>query len=252
MELDGTNNRRTMAPLPTRAAIMPEPADQDLPHPAHPRGARHEVRRVRQRASYDRETVHAILDAGMLAHVGFASDGQPFVIPMLYARDGDALLLHGSIASRLMNRLGEGVPACVEVTHVDGLVLARSHFDHSMNYRSVVAFGRARLVEDAAAKADAMARFVDALIPGRAAESRPADRNELAATHVLRFTIEDASAKIRSGAVKDNPADRTLPHWAGVVPQRIAHGLPEPDDGIADGTPLPASVHRLLEPKETP
>lgn len=226
---------------------MTQPADQDTPPLAHPRGARHEVRRVRQRAHYDRDTVHAILDAGMLAHVGFVSDGQPFVIPMLYARDGDALLLHGSIASRLMNRLGEGIAACISVTHVDGLVLARSHFDHSMNYRSVVAFGRAILIEDTAVKADAMTRFVDALIPGRAAESRPADRNELAATHVLRFAIEDASAKIRSGAVKDNPADRTLPHWAGVVPQRIAYGAPEPDDGIDHGTALPPSVRRLLE-----
>lgn len=247
MELDGTNNRRRIAPSSACTAPMIQPAGQDTPPLAHPRGTRHEVRRVRQRASYDRKTVHAILDAGMLAHVGFASDGQPFVIPMLYARDGDALLLHGSIASRLMNRLGEGIAACISVTHVDGLVLARSHFDHSMNYRSVVAFGRATLIEDIAVKADVMTRFVDALIPGRAAESRPADRNELAATHMLRFAIEDASAKIRSGAVKDNPADRALPHWAGVVPQRIAYGVPEPDDGIDHGTVLPPSVRRLLE-----
>ncbi|MEO6688416.1 MAG: pyridoxamine 5'-phosphate oxidase family protein, partial [Dokdonella sp.] len=171
---------------------------------------RHHVQRTKARAHYDRASVHAILDAGMIAHVGFCVDGQPFVIPMLYARDGDTLVLHGSVASRLVNQLGEGIAACVSVTHVDGLVLARSHFDHSVNYRSVVAFGRARLIEDTAEKTHALGRFVDALIPGRASESRPPDRTELAATNVLRFEIEDASAKIRSGGVKDNPADLAL------------------------------------------
>jgi nitroimidazol reductase NimA-like FMN-containing flavoprotein (pyridoxamine 5'-phosphate oxidase superfamily) len=208
--------------------------------------ARHRVQRTKTRAHYDHATVHAILDAGMIAHVGFCVDGQPFVIPMLYARDGDALLLHGSVASRLVNQLGAGIAASVSVTHVDGLVLARSHFDHSVNYRSVVAFGRARLIEDAAAKVDALSRFVDALIPGRAAESRPPDRTELAATNVLHFAIEDASAKIRSGGVKDNPADLALPHWAGIVPQRVVHGTPEPDERIAADAPLPASVLGLF------
>lgn len=208
---------------------------------------RHQVQRSKARGHYDRATVHAILDAGMLAHVGFCVDAQPFVIPMLYARDGDALVLHGSIASRLVNRLGEGLPACIGVTHVDGLVLARSHFNHSMNYRSVVAFGRATLLTDATAKADALARFVDALMPGRAAEARPADRNELAATHVLHFLIEDASAKIRSGDVKDDAIDLALPHWAGVLPQRTAYGVPQAAADLAAGTPLPPSVRALLE-----
>ncbi len=208
--------------------------------------ARHRVQRSKARARYDHATVHAILDAGQLAHVGFCVDGQPFVIPMLYARDGDSLLLHGSVASRLCRQLGDGIAACVSMTRIDGLVLARSHFDHSMNYRSVVAFGRAHLIEEAEAKAAALARFVDALIPGRAAESRAADRNELAATHVLRFTIEDASAKVRSGAVKDNAADHALPHWAGVIPQRESYGVPEPEADLAEGTPLPASVRALL------
>ncbi|MFC5487749.1 pyridoxamine 5'-phosphate oxidase family protein [Dokdonella soli] len=232
---------------------MSESVEQQQPEAVeHPRGARHEVRRTRARARYDRAAVHTILDAGMIAHVGFCTDGQPFVIPMLYARDGDALVLHGSVASRLMGRLGEGVPVCVSVTHVDGLVLARSHFDHSVNYRSVVAFGRATLVEDPASKADALSRFVEALIPGRAAESRPADRTELAATHVLRFEIEDASAKVRSGGVKDNPADLALPHWAGVVPRSAAYGAPEPDELLVAGTPLPASVLGLLERNGSP
>lgn len=207
---------------------------------------RHRLKRSKARGSCDRATVHAILDAGRLAHVGFCVDGQPFVIPMLYARDGDALILHGSIASRLMNRLGEGIAACVDVTHVDGLVLARSHFHHSMNYRSVVAFGRATQVTDTVAKADALARFVDALIPGRAAEARPADRKELAATHVLRFVIEDASAKIRSGDVKDDAADLALPHWAGVLPQRSVYDVPQAAENLAAATPLPASVRTLL------
>jgi nitroimidazol reductase NimA-like FMN-containing flavoprotein (pyridoxamine 5'-phosphate oxidase superfamily) len=210
------------------------------------KGLRHRVERSKARARYDHAAVHAILDAGMIAHVGFCIDGQPFVLPMLYARDGQTLVLHGSVASRLTTQLGAGIQACISVTHVDGLVLARSHFDHSMNYRSVVAFGRATLVVDPDAKAAALARFVDALIPGRAAESRAADRNELAATHVLSFSIEDASAKVRSGGVKDNEADRVLPHWAGVVPQHTVYDAPEPEPEIPAGTPLPASVRALL------
>jgi len=208
---------------------------------------RHQVQRSRQRAEYDRKTIHAILDAGMIAHVGFCSGTQPFVIPMLYARDGDTLVLHGSIASRLIGEVGAGIPACVSVTHVDGLVLARSHFNHSMNYRSVVAFGRATLVDDAAEKAAALARFVDALIPGRAGESRAADRNELAATQVLRFVIEDASAKIRAGGAKDDAADLALPHWAGVVPVRSIYATPQTEPNVAIGTAWPSSVRALLE-----
>jgi nitroimidazol reductase NimA-like FMN-containing flavoprotein (pyridoxamine 5'-phosphate oxidase superfamily) len=218
----------------------------DLEAERIPKTARHRVERTRLRARYDRATVHAILDAGMLAHVAFCVGGQPFAIPMLYARDGDTILLHGSVASRLMGQLGEGAAACVSVTHLDGLVLARSHFDHSMNYRSVVAFGHATLLDGKAEKAAALALFVDALIPGRAAESRPPDRNEIAATHVLRFAIEDASAKIRSGGVKDNPADLALPHWAGVVPMHVGYGAPVPDIGVASGAALPRSLDALM------
>lgn len=212
-----------------------------------PKGARHRVERSKARARYDRDSVHAILDAGMLAHVAFCIGGQPFAIPMLYARDGEDLLLHGSVASRLVDQLGAGIAACLSVTHVDGLVLARSHFDHSVNYRSVVAFGRAGLVSDEGEKTAALARFVDALIPGRAGESRAADRTELAATHVLRFAIEDASAKIRSGGVKDNETDRALPHWAGVVPVRTRYAKPVPEADLDAHLALPASVLRLLE-----
>ena len=206
--------------------------------------ARHEVQRIKDRARYDRETAYAILDAGFLAHTGFVVDGQPFVIPMLYARRGDALLLHGSIASRLIGRLGEGVEACVSMTLIDGLVLARSHFHHSANYRSVVAFGRATLVTDAQQKIDALAHFVDAMLPGRAAESRAPDRNELAATAVLQFDIVDISAKIRAGGPKDDKADVDLPHWAGVVPAAVRYGAPVPAEDCA--SEVPESVRRLL------
>ncbi|HEU4662653.1 MAG TPA: pyridoxamine 5'-phosphate oxidase family protein [Dokdonella sp.] len=214
-----------------------------------PRDARHRIERSKARARYDRESVHAILDAGMIAHVAFCVGGQPFVIPMLYARDDESIVLHGSIASRLMGELADGVPACLGVTHLDGLVLARSHFDHSVNYRSVVVFGRARAVVDEAEKAVALSRFVDAMIPGRAAESRAADRSELAATQVLRLAIEDASAKVRSGGAKDNPADLALPHWAGVVPMRTRYAAPQPEADLADPA-LPASVRTLLATNE--
>jgi len=208
--------------------------------------ARHHVRRLKARAQYDRADVHAILDAGMLAHVAFCVDGQPCVIPMLYARDGDALLLHGSVASRLLRELGNGIEACVGVTHLDALVLARSHFNHSVNYRSVVAFGRAAVVDDPVAKADALACFVDAVLPGRAAESRAADAKELAATTVLRFEIVDASAKVRGGGAKDAQDDLDLPHWAGIVPLRTACGAPVAEADLAAGVALPGSVRALL------
>jgi nitroimidazol reductase NimA-like FMN-containing flavoprotein (pyridoxamine 5'-phosphate oxidase superfamily) len=207
---------------------------------------RHEVQRIKDRARYDRDTAYAILDATFLAHVGFCVDGQPFVIPMLYARDGDALILHGSIASRLLKQAGQSVETCVNMTIVDGLVLARSHFHHSVNYRSVVAFGRAHVIEDGAAKIRALAHFVDAMLPGRAAESRAPDRNELAATTVLHFDIVDISAKIRSGGAKDDKADLGLPHWAGVVPIELCHGTPRPEDDCA-GAALPSSVTKLLQ-----
>ncbi len=214
---------------------------------APPRDARHRVNRHDDRARYDRATVHATLDAGCVAHVAFAIDRQPFVIPMLYGRDGDDILLHGSIASRLMQRLCEGIEACLAVTHLDGLVLARSHFHHSANYRSVVCFGTARAIDDVQQKATALARFVDALLPGRAAETRPSDTNELAATSVLRFTIVEASTKQRQGEAVDAPADRALPGWAGVLPVLNAYGEPCPNRDVPPDTPLPASVQRLRD-----
>ena len=207
---------------------------------------RHRVHRQRQRADYDRASIHRILDAGWIAHVGFSVRAQPFVIPMLYARDGDCLLLHGSLGSRLLRTLGSGVEACVSVALVDGLVLARSHFHHSMNYRSVVAYGRATPVDDPGEKAAGLARLVEGLIPGRASEARPADAQELAATALLRFDIDDASAKVRSGPPSDAAEDLDLPYWAGELPlhPRYDAALPAPD--VAPGAPLPNSLRRLL------
>ena len=209
----------------------------------HPR---HKVRRVAQRGHYDEASIHAILDEGWIAHVSFADGGgQPFVIPMLYVREGDVLYLHGSIASRLLKSLGEGVDTCLCVTLVDGMVLARSHFHHSMNYRSVVVFGKAVAVADASEKAAIFVRFVDALLPGRAAEARPADDNEINATALLRVRIEEASAKIRSGGPKDDPADRALPIWSGVIPLALSSGEPIAADDATPGLALPDSVRKF-------
>jgi hypothetical protein len=206
--------------------------------------ARHQVQRIKDRAHYDRETAYSILDAAFLAHVGFSTGAQPFVIPMLYVRRGDTLLLHGSIASRLQKDVGGGIEACANVTILDGLVLARSHFHHSVNYRSVVAFGKALPIVDTDEKIAALKHFVEALLPGRADESRAPDKNELAATSVLRFDIADVSAKIRNGGAKDDKADLTLPYWAGVVPMHTAYAMPISAEDC--DAPLPPSVHRLL------
>jgi len=222
-------------------------ASSNKPKAARRRPAqRHEVQRVRERASYDRTTVHAILDAAFLAHVGFVVEGQPFVIPMLYARDGDTLLLHGSVASRLQQALAGGIECCVSVTHVDGLVLARSHFHHSVNYRSAVVFGRAHALTDHAAKAAALDRFVEAMLPGRAADARAPDAQELAATSVLVMEIADASAKVRAHGVKDHPDDLTLPVWAGVVPMHTTFGAPIADPDHPNGAGVPAYLESLL------
>lgn len=198
------------------------------------------IRRHPERGSYEREAAYAVLDAGQIAHVGFVQDGQPFVIPMLYARLEDTLLLHGSVSSRLLRHLAEGHPCCATVTHFDGWVLARSHFHHSVNYRSVVVLGNARLVSDPAYKARALAHLVDALIPGRAADTRPSDPGELAGTSLIELPLQQFSVKARSGGPKDHPDDLALPVWAGVVPLRLMAQTPEPADDLAAGIELPA------------
>ncbi|WP_411146562.1 pyridoxamine 5'-phosphate oxidase family protein [Streptomyces sp. x-80] len=199
--------------------------------------------RARERATYDQETVHAILDAGCLCHLGFVRDGAPVVLPTLYGRVGDRLYLHGSTGSRPLRMAGEpdeGLPVCVTVTHVDGLVLARSAFHHSVNYRCVVVHGTARQVTDPAEKSAALDALVDHVLPGRAADSRPGNARELAATAVIRLDLREVSAKIRTGGPNDEPEDLALPHWSGVLPVAPVYGAPVPSDDLAAGIPQPA------------
>lgn len=192
-----------------------------------PRSERTRVRREPHRGHYDRATIDAILDAGMIAHVGFvAKDGHPLVIPMLYARDGDRVLIHGSSASRLLNTLDEGVDVCFTVSLIDGLVVARSAFNSSLNYRSVVALGRAREVKEPAAKWEALRLLTEFLIPGRWDDCRQPTEQELKATSILEMPIDEASAKIRTGGPNDDEADFALGFWAGVIP--LAKGVLPP------------------------
>lgn len=208
------------------------------------RDARHRIRRHPERGSHDRELGYRILDAGQIAHVGFAIDDQPFVIPMLYARLGERILLHGGIASRLLQHLAGGAPCTLAVTHLDGWVLARSHFHHSVNYRSVVVFGRARVVAEQERKSAALAHLVDALIPGRAADTRPSDAQELAATTLLEVEIEDLSVKSREGDPKDHPDDLASHAWAGVVPLTLQPGTPQPAPDLPAGVAVPEYLVR--------
>jgi len=200
------------------------------------------LRRLPARGSYDAATIHRILDAGILAHVGFCIEGQPFVIPTLYGREGDKLYLHGSAASRMLEELDRGIPACVNVTLVDGLVLARSAFHHSMNYRSVVAFGTARKIHDAGQKTNALRVISEHLIAGRWEDVREPAAKELNATAVLEFAIEEASAKIRTGPPVDDEEDYGLPVWAGVLPVRLASAEPVADARLAEGTEVPGYI----------
>ncbi|MEX1281478.1 MAG: pyridoxamine 5'-phosphate oxidase family protein [Acidimicrobiia bacterium] len=187
------------------------------------------VRRKPDRGSTDARHVEAILDAALVCHVGFVDDGQPFVIPMTFARDDGTLLLHGSPASRLLRHFDGTTEACVEVTILDGLVLARSAFDHSMNYRSVVCFGRPAPIEDLGERAVALDAITDRLVPGRREHLRPMTEKEVRATLVLRMTIEAASAKVRSGPPGDDDEDWDV--WVGEVPLRTVAGDPVPAEG---------------------
>lgn len=205
-------------------------------------GPRAQVRRLPERGRYDETAIHAILDAAFLCHVSFAVDGQPFTIPTLFARKEDLLYLHGSAASRMIRELQKGIPACVCVTLVDGLVLARSAFHHSINYRSVVAFGTARLVEDDAEKLAALEAVSENVVSGRWSEVRAPSPLEMKATSVIAFTIEEASAKVRTGPPKDDEGDYALPVWAGVLPLETRRGKPAGDDRVPDGTAVSPSV----------
>jgi len=196
--------------------------------------------READRAVYDREAAYRILDEGFLCHVGFAVEGQPFVIPTSYGRKGDSLLIHGSAASRMLRQMKEGVPVCITVTLLDGLVLARSIFNHSMNYRSVVVLGKATLVEDPAAKIEALRLLSEHIIPGRWADSRQPNERELKATSILRVPIEEFSAKVRKGPVVDDEEDYSFPTWAGVVPLEMVPGEPVDDARLQPGQSPPS------------
>ncbi|MEU6096722.1 pyridoxamine 5'-phosphate oxidase family protein [Streptomyces sp. NPDC047079] len=198
--------------------------------------------RSAERASHDKELVHAILDEGYVCHLGFVRDGAPVVLPTLYGRVGERLYVHGSTGSRPLRMSGAtdgGLAVCLTVTHVDGLVLARSAFHHSVNYRSVVVHGIAHQVTDPQERRMALDALVDHVVPGRSRDSRPADKKELAATAVIRLDLEEVSAKVRTGGVKDEPEDLSLPYWAGVIPVRREYGAPQADPDLPSGIALP-------------
>jgi len=201
--------------------------------------ARTRVIREADRGVYDRETVYRILDEGFLCHAGFVVDGQPFVIPTSYGRSDARLYIHGSAASRMLRRMKEAVPVCITVTLLDGLVLARSVFNHSMNYRSVVILGNATLVDDPEEKLTALRILSEHILPGRWADSRQPNERELKATSVLRVPIEEFSAKVRVGPPIDDEEDYSFPTWAGVVPLETVAGGPIDDARMLAGVDVP-------------
>ncbi len=214
---------------------------------SYPISDRNQVRRVAKRGHYDRETVYPILDAARHCHLGFSVEGQPFVIPTLFGREGDKLYIHGAVQSRMLEHLEKAPQACLTVTHIDGLVLARSAFHHSMNYRSVVAFGKLKKIGGNAAKNHALKVISDHLLPGRWEECREPSENELKATTVLEMEIEQASAKIRTGGPVDAPADYELPIWAGVLPYHFHIGDPQADEQLSPEIPLSESVRSSFQ-----
>ena len=202
------------------------------------------LKRLPERGSFDRETIYAILDEGFVCHVGFVMDGQPFVIPTAYGRVGDKLFIHGSAASRMQRSLSEGIRVCVTVTLVDGLVLARSAFHHSINYRSVVIFGTAVPVENPKEKMAALHAFTEHIVPQRWNDVRIPNEQELKATTVLCLPITEVSAKIRTGPPKDDEVDYDLPIWAGILPLQLAAGEPQADSEKSKTFPVPDYVLR--------
>jgi nitroimidazol reductase NimA-like FMN-containing flavoprotein (pyridoxamine 5'-phosphate oxidase superfamily) len=204
--------------------------------PANPT-SRTRVVREPHRGVYDRETANAILDEAFLCHVGFVVDGQPYVIPTSYGRNGDTLYVHGSAASRMLRNLNSDIPVCITVTLLDGLVLARSVFNHSMNYRSVVILGTAKLVDDPLEKIAALRALSEHILPGRWDDARQPSEKELKATSVLRIPIEEFSAKVRLGPPIDDEEDYSFPTWAGVIPLEMKSGAPVVDEGCQRDLP---------------
>lgn len=207
---------------------------------SQPLSARTRVVREPQRGVYDRETAYKILDQGFICHVGFVVDSQPFVIPTAYGRSGDNLYLHGSAASRMLRRLDEGVPVCVTITLLDGLVLARSVFNHSMNYRSVVVLGTATAVREPVEKLAALQAIAEHILRGRWADARQPTEKELKATLVMRLPIQEFSAKVRTGPPIDDEEDYSFPTWAGVVPLEMMSREPIRDERCDPALPVPA------------
>ena len=200
------------------------------------------VKRLHERGAYDRATVHAILDAAALCQVAYVVDGQPYCTPTLFWREGERLYWHGSSASRMLRGQSDGEPVCLTVSHLDSLVLARSAFNHSVDYRSVMAFGRARVIDDEGEKARALAAMIDRFYPGRWAALRPATQQEIKATRVIGMTIEQASAKVRAKGIGDDEEDYALPIYAERIPVRTVLGAPEPCGRLAAGVERPETL----------
>lgn len=209
------------------------------------------IKRIPQRGSYESEIIYQILDEGLVCHVGFVADGQPFVIPTAYGRIDDTLYIHGSPASRMLRFLQHGIDVCVTVTLLDGLVLARSAFHHSMNYRSVVVFGTATLVQDSKQKLAALKAFTEHVIPGRWQQVRSPNRSELAGTLVLSLPLVEASAKVRTGGPNDDVSDYELPVWAGEIPLQLNMAKPIADSGLHPQIDVPAYISNYTRPKAT-
>jgi nitroimidazol reductase NimA-like FMN-containing flavoprotein (pyridoxamine 5'-phosphate oxidase superfamily) len=215
-----------------------------------PKTDRTRIKRIPKRGHYDRETIYQILDEALICHVGFAEKKQPYVIPINFARVGDAIVLHGAKASRLLKHVEAGHPVCVEATIVDGLVLARSVFHHSVNYRSVVLFGAGRTVEDEREKLAALEAITEHLIPGRWREARRPNRRELNATSVVSIKIDQASAKVRSGPPGDDPEDYALPVWAGLLPMQERPLSPVRDELMTQDIPVPGYISKYSRRKD--
>ena len=216
---------------------------------AGPASERVRLRRRRERGSYERALIDAILDEGLIAHLGFADEhGQPFVIPTLHARSGDVVYCHGSAASRTLRALAGGAPACLTVSLIDGLVLARSAMHHSANYRSAMVLGQARVLTDEREQREALRAIVEHIVPGRWRDVREPRANELAATAVLALPIDEASAKVRAGGPMDDEEDYALPAWAGVIPLALVAAPPEPDQRLHADVPMPSYVSGYVRP----
>jgi nitroimidazol reductase NimA-like FMN-containing flavoprotein (pyridoxamine 5'-phosphate oxidase superfamily) len=218
------------------------------PLPAHLRTARTTVRRGRKRAEYRREVINSILDEALFGYVGFCADGQPIVLPMVLARDGDVIYLHGAQSNRLLRKLRHGLPACLNVTLVDGLVLSRSALNHSFNYRSVVVLAEASLVTSHTEKLAALNAIVDQVAPGNSRYVRSPSLKEARRTQLLRMPITEGSAKIRTGPPGDEPEDQGLPLWAGVLPVRTVIGPPVPDPLVPAGLEPPDHLAAYTSP----